>query len=586
MALDGAFLHGVLHEIKEVALGARVDKIAQPSREEIILHLRWRGGSSKLLISAAAGSPRIHFTKEAPENPKAPPMFCMLLRKHLGGAKLLDIRQQALDRICFLDFEAVNELGDLVTLTVAVEIMGRHSNIVLINQNGKVLDSIKRVDLETSSVRQVLPGMQYQLPPLQDKISLLDTTGEAAVERILTGREQELSKAVLENVMGLSPILCREAASFALKGQEDSNHSLSNLQKDRLVFFMNSLISTLASGNLTPTVVLEPEGRPRDFSFISITQYGPAMVTRPYPDCSSLLDDFYRQRDTMERMKQRSGDLLKLLVNTSERIARRIAAQEEELLRSESRETLREKGDLLSANLYALKKGDTKAVVEDFFKEESPMTEIELDICLTPVQNAQRYYALYRKADTAEKVLRQQIAHGREELAYVESVFDALTRCTTEAELTAIRQELSGQGYLRRSGEAKRQKVGKLPPLRYRSSEGYTILVGRNNLQNDQLTLKDSRNSDLWLHTQNIPGSHTIVVSGGDSIPPQTTMEAAALAAYHSKARDSSKVPVDYTLVRFVKKPSGAKPGKVIYDQYSTVFVTPDSQLHDQLVQE
>ncbi len=582
MALDGIYLHFLTRELQEF-VGARVDKVVQPAREDIILHLRGRETAGKLLLSGGAAAPRVHLIEDAPENPKTPPMFCMLLRKHLTGARVLSIQQVGLDRILRLEFEARNELGDLVQLFIFLEIMGRHSNLILTEGDGKIIDAIRRVDVTTSRVRQVLPGMTYVLPPSQNKISLLEAPPSAVLERIGSGREVELSKALMEHVEGFSQLVCREAAFYATRGEEVLATWLTQEHKERLSFFLSGVAEALQRGTPTPTMVLEPSGRPKEFCCLPVRQYGATMVTKEYPNCSILLENFYADRERLERVRQRSGDLLNLLAATSERIARKLAYQREELAECADREQLRQKGDLISANLYHIRQGDTKVRVVNFYDPAGEEIEIDLDPRLTPSQNAQRYYALYRKADTAEKHLKQLIAQGEEELRYVDSVFDALTRADGETELEAIRQELRDSGYLRRlprteSGK-KPPKAQKIPYLRYRSSEGYLILCGRNNLQNDYLTIKEADKQDIWLHTQKIPGSHVIIRGVGEEIPDVTLEEAAAIAAYNSKGRGSSKVPVDYTRVRNVRKPNGAKPGMVVYDTYWTILAEPNEEL-------
>ena len=582
MALDGIFLHFLTRELQDF-IGARVDKIVQPSREEIILHLRGRETAGKLLLSGGAAAPRVHLIEDAPENPKTPPMFCMLLRKRLAGGRLIGVKQMGLDRILRLEFEARNELGDPVQVIIFLEIMGRHSNLILTEENGKIIDAIRRVDITTSRVRQVLPGMTYVLPPSQNKLSLLEAQPSAIVERVSSGREVELSKALMEHVEGFSQLVCREAAYYATRGEEVLATQLTQEHKERLSFFLCGVAEVLQKGTPTPTMVLEPAGRPKDFCCLPIHQYGTTMLTREYPSCSALLESFYADRERMERVRQRSGDLLNLLAATSDRIARKLAYQREELIECADREQLRQKGDLISANLYHIRQGDTKIRVVNFYDPAGEELEIELDPRLTPAQNAQRYYALYRKADTAEKYLKKLIAQGEEELIYVDSVFDALTRADGETELEAIRQELRDSGYLRRisrtaSGK-KPPKAQKIPYLRYRSSEGYLILCGRNNLQNDHLTIKEADKQDIWLHTQKIPGSHVIIRGVGEEMPDVTLEEAAAIAAYNSKGRGSSKVPVDYTRVRNVRKPNGSKPGMVIYETYWTILAEPDEEL-------
>ncbi len=583
MALDGAFLHELAHELSSVLLDSRVDKVYQPSREEIVLLMRWRGGSARLLMSAAADSPRIHFTKTNPENPKSPPMFCMLLRKHLGSGRLVEIRQLGMDRILHLVFESVNEMGDLVRLTLAVEIMGRHSNIILVGPDGRVIDAVKRIDLEMSSVRQILPGIGYVLPPPQTgKLSLLESRGDEILARIEELENTDLSKALMKVLQGVSPVLCREAASYAVRDLDVRSRELDPEQRRRLSEYLDYLSSVLREHTGTPVLLSEPSGRPREFSFVPINQYRGALISREYPSYSELLDSFYGDRDLMERMKQRSHDLLRLLANTSDRIARRIEAQKEELGKCAQRDTLRQYGDLISANLYSLSKGMTEFSAQNFYDEALPTVQIRLDPRLTPAQNAQKYYAEYRKADTAERMLTGLIRQGEAELEYLDTVFDALVRATREAELAALREELTAAGYLKRRGGQNRRPE-KLAPLRYRSSDGFTILVGRNNLQNDRLTLKEAHNYDVWFHTQKIPGSHTVVVSEGRPVPDSTLEQAAIIAAYNSRARDSALVPVDYTIIKNVKKPPGARPGRVIYSDFKTAVVTPSRELSESL---
>ncbi len=587
MALDGAFLLKLKQEIEENTLNSRVDRIYQPSREEIILGLRWKGGSGKLLLSAEANSARIHFTKASYENPKAPPMFCMFLRKHLGGAKLVNIRQIGLDRILHLVFETTNELGDPIIITVALEIMGRHSNIIVIDQENRVLDAVKRVGQEMSSVRQILPGIHYLLPPPQlGKKNLLEVDSWQVVEAIRQGRDVELSKALMEQISGISPLVAREVAGLVTRGTELQVSALSQEMWDKLGFQLGRLAKLLRQEKGTPTILFDLDEKPREFSFLEIHQYGRMRLSREYESYSELLDHFYSERDLRERIKQRSNDLLRLLANTSDRLIRKLAVQRQELLTSTQRGQLKEYGDLIQANLYQLNKGDRIAKVVNYFSQEMEEVEIELDPTLTPSQNAQRYYSDYRKADTAEKKLQALITEGEQELVYIDSVFDMLTRARTEGELNAIRGELAEQGYLRRTTKNKNgkpQREEKLPPMRYRSTDGFLILSGRNNLQNDKLTLKESRNYDIWFHTQKIPGSHTIVISEGKKVPNKTLEQAAIIAAYNSKARESSKVPVDYTYIKNVKKPNGAKPGMVIYETYETAVVNPDEQLVNSL---
>ena len=582
MALDGAFLRHLKKEITDRALGARVDKIYQPNKEELVFLLRTRQEAFKLLLSARANSPRIHFTQYAPENPKVPPMLCMLLRKRLSGAKLVEVRQPGLERLLYLDFDAANELGDKVRLSLVIEIMGKYSNIILVDGQGKIVDALKRVDEEMSSQRLVQPGLAYELPPAQNKPCMLECQPEEIVEAIVhQPKNQSLNKGILNALQGLSPVVCREIEHQVGRGQELFTRDLTQEQRERLRFFLERLFTTVRDTAGEPYMVTKIKGKPMEFSFLNIVQYGTLESVSRWEDFSSLLDEFYEERDRQDRMRVKAQDLLRLLANASERLSRKINLQRGELARSEDREHLRVCGDLINANLYRIERGSAFADLENFY-DENRLMRVKLDPALNATQNAQKYYKEYRKAKTAQQVLGEQIAQAEQELLYVDSVFDCLSRAQSESELNEIRQELREEGYLK-AVQDKRKPPAPLAPLEFVSSEGFRILVGRNNRQNDKLTLKQANNNDIWLHTKNIPGSHTIIVTGGRQPGDATLKEAAMLAAYHSRAKDSSQVPVDYTQVRYVSKPQGAKPGMVIYVHYQTLFVTPQHELTEKL---
>lgn len=576
MAIDGIFLHLLLQELAPLAGDARVDRVHQPARETLLLALRSRSGNKRLLLSASPQTPRIQLTESNYENPGTPPMFCMLLRKHLSGARLMGFSQVERDRIVRIGFEGRNDFGDITHPKLVVEIMGRHSNIILTDGEGRILDAIKRIDPSMSSVRQVLPNLPYTLPPMQEKLDLLTAGGDAICTRMLQTPELPVEKAAMAAMMGISPVVAGEIAAYVSRSGPTAMGSLGKEGEERLRFFLQQLKEKAENGG-QPAMVLTREGLPKDVSFIVPGQYGQQMATRTYPSYSALLDAFYAQKDLSERMKQRSGDLFRLLSNLSERTERRLQHQREELQQSQARDRLRIQGDLLNANLYRLRKGETLARLENFYEPQAPILEIPLDARLTPAQNAQRYYAEYRKADTAEKMLRRLIEEGESDYAYLDTVMDNLLRAVSEAELDAIREELAKGGYLRRrAGKDKRPQ--RLLPDRYRSSDGFLILRGRSNLQNDQLTMREARKNDIWFHTQNIPGSHVLIVTGGEKVPDRTLEEAAIIAAYHSKAKAAALVPVDYTEIRNVRKPAGAKPGFVLYVNYKTAVVTPEEE--------
>lgn len=591
MALDGAFLRVLANELEEAVQNARVEKISQPSKEEIIISLRFKGGSKKLLLSANADSPRIHFTDIALENPTSPPMFCMLLRKHLNTGRLVSITQNGMDRVLTLNFEAVNELGDLCTVRLIAEIMGRHSNIIMVNESDVVIDSIKRIPNELSSVRMILPGVTYRLPPPQDKLNLVSVGIEEIMARFNKTHAADGAKALMATIEGFSPLLTREIFYIATKGRDIAKEQLSDFYKVRLRDELLAIKAVLEGGERKYTVVTDDKAGLRDFTFVDVTQYGSSVQKTVYESASALLDVFYANRDRVSRMKQRSHDLLRLLINATERIAKKLALQKEELAQCQNRDELKTYGDLLNSNLYTLEKGMSEAVLENFYDENCKMIHIPLDIRKTPAQNAQHYYAEYRKAATAEEKLTELMEKSEQELIYLDSVFDAVSRTGGESELLEIRQELAEQGYIRASKLSSRdkQKTGKnkmlkaQPPLKYCSSDGFSILCGRNNKQNDQLSMKLANNHDMWLHTQGIPGSHVIIQSEGKEISVDSITEAACIAAYHSKGQSSAQVAVDYTLIRNVKKPNGAKPGMVIFTDYKTAYVTPDAELVEKL---
>ena len=578
MALDGAFLRHIKTEIEHTALGARVDKIYQPNREEMVLILRTRSEIFKLLISARANSARIQFTEAVPENPKQPPMLCMLLRKKLTGARLVSVRQPQLERMLCLDFDAVNELGDSVRLTLVSEIMGRYSNIIFVDGEGKIIDALKRVDAEMSSERLVLPGTAYQLPPPQNKLCLLETEPSRVIGALKSlPKNVELSKGLLSVLQGVSPVVCRELQHRAGHGADLSAKEMTGEQEERLLFFLKRLKETVENVQGRPFLVVGPDQKPRDFSFFRMEQYGSSAVVREAGSFSGLLDSFYGERDRIDRMRVKEQDLLRVLTTVSGRLSRKINAQRGELAQCADRDALRIAGDLINANLYRLERGMTSAQLENFYDESLPAVRIRLDPLLTPSQNAQKYYKEYRKARTAEEKLTGQIEQARQELAYLDTVLEELSRAQTERDLEEIRQELREQGYIRPQ-RGKQRPLAASAPLEFSVPDGFRVLVGRNNRQNDRLTLKQADHNDIWFHTKNIPGSHTILVTDGREPTEAAVLAAAKLAAFHSRAKDSSRVPVDYTRVRHVSKPQGARPGMVIYVKYKTLYVTPEKE--------
>ncbi len=572
MALDGAYLSCLVSEISPW-IGSRIHKIYQPTREEIILILRGDKGTTNLLFSIAADRARVHITQTHVENPKTPPMFCMLLRKRLGSGRLISIEQDGLERVVKFTFSCINELGDVVSLALVCEIMGRYSNLILVDDTGKIVDSIARVDATMSGKRLVLPGLFYEMPPRENRLDFR-TTSDALIHEALLTHSGELSRILLQIFEGISPILAREWAFYAGNGQPLQVEEMNEDNIDRLLFTIHRTRDILAQRKMAYTIVREKDGTPKDFCFQPIHQYGTMRITEEFDNASVLLDQFYLRRDQVARLRQRADDLFRVLVTATGRVEKRIAVQATELDASQSKENLRRQADLISANLYAIKRGQSYCEVDDFYEEDCPRVRIELDARLTPAQNAQKYYTAYKKACTAQKILSEQIKKGQDELNYLDSVLDSLSRAESDADLDAIRAELITGGYLRASGK-KAPSAKPLPPMEFYTRDGMRILVGRNNCQNDQLTFKIADKQDMWFHTKDIPGSHVILITHREIPREETLIEVAKIAAYYSKGRDSAQVPVDVTPVRYVKKPNRAKPGMVIFTGQRTLYVTP-----------
>ncbi len=547
MALDGIFLHHLKNEIADFAVGSRVDKIYQPSKDELVLSLRKREGSRRLLLSCNADAARIHFTERPPENPSKPPMLCLLFRKRLTGAWVTAVTQDSLERIVRISFDATDELGEKHAYAVIIEIMGRYSNIIFIDENNKVIDAFRRVDESKSQVREILPGVTYTAPPKQDKLSIF-TDDIDDIKAKITSAPKGLYKGAMDTLMGVSPIICREI---------ENGLGVDELKQN--------------AENPVPTAVIIDT--PKDFAFMEIHQYGDLAALRTFPTFSELLDYFYYEKVRVMRIKSRSAELFKTLGTLRERAVRKTIARENELEECRDKETYRLFGDLISSNQYRLEKGAPYYDLENYY-DENKTVRIPADVALTPSQNAQKYYKEYRKKQIAETKLEDFIASARAEAAYFETVIDALTRAETDSEITEIKQELAAQGYIKNARGAK-EKVKKLEPMRFKTRDGFDVFVGRNNSMNDRLTMKTAKNYDTWFHTQACPGSHVICATSGAEITDGAIHDCAVIAAYYSSARESSNVAVDYTIVKNIRKPNGAKPGFVVYDTYKTEFVTP-----------
>ena len=566
MAFDAFFLTAVLEEVRQKCTGARVDKIHQPSRDTLILHLRGRDSREKLLFAANPTAPRLHLTAASPENPAEPPMFCMLLRKHLLGARLTEISQPPMERAAAFTFDCTDEMGFPVQKRLVAELMGRTCNLYLLGPDGRILDCLRRIGLDETARRPALPGLHYQEPEPVHKENPL--TFEDYGNLLNKPGADLLSDRLMDGLGGLSPLVCREAALFAA-GSTDARISALDVDAtaDKLGLFFHEHLN-----HPKPYVYCLPDGTPKQFAFCPIRQYGSCQEAASF---GVLLDSFYTLRDRKDAMRQKSQAVRKTVQNLCTRLTRKMALQEKELEATYDRERLRQLGDILTANIHRITKGQAKIICEDFYDENMAPVEIPLSPILSPQQNAAKFYKDYARMKNAEKELTHQLELGENELNYLKSVLDELNRAQTDAELEEIRQELQEQGYLRPEAGRKRPRQGKLPPMRFESTDGFPIYVGRNNRQNEELTFRLARKDDIWCHASKVHGSHVIISCGGTMPPDDTITQAAQLAAYYSETGDGQNVPVDVTPVRQVKKISGGKPGMVIYHTYKTVIANP-----------
>ena len=581
MALDAATLALVTAELNAKLTDAKIAKIFEPTRDELVITLRTRTETFSLLLSARSGSARVCLTQESFENPETPPSFCMLMRKHLTGGRLLGVHMEPGDRIVYFDFLCTNEMGDLVQNTLCAELMGRYSNLVLV-QSGKIIDALKRVDFEDSEIRQLLPGLAYTVPPKPARPDFLAVSA-ASIVSLACQRELPVADALNKTVAGVGPVVCREAAWRAFGGEHLLASELTQAQRVQLMEAIDGLKEEHAAGGC-PCSVLTPEGKPVEFTFFRPRQYGESYIIKEWPSFGGMLEGYYAEKDRVERLRTKSKELHKAVHNMYERAVRKQAARKEELAATEKSETLRLYGELLSANLYLAQKGMKSITVSNWYDEGKEVT-IPLDLRYSPSQNAQNYFKNYKKKQTAARMLAELLEEGEKEIAYLETVLYEVETASGEAALNEIRAELKNQGYLKYY-KPRDKKAKPADFLRFTSSDGFEILVGRNNAQNDRLTLHTARGKDLWFHVQKAPGSHVVVMSRGREIPDSTRQEAAELAVLYSstfKAGTGAKVAVDTTEVKNIWKAAGAKPGMVLYEVYTTVYITPREELPEQL---
>ena len=583
MPLDAICVQGLVRELNERTVGGRIDKIYQPDKEEIILSIRSAQGNCKLMLTASASAPRLHLIELERENPAVPPMFCMLLRKHLQGSKICSITQPDWERMAVIELDTTDEMGVATKKYLICEMMGKYSNIILCDQDKRILDAIKRVDGDVSGKRQVLPGLFYRMPPPQEKIDPLQVSEAGLLAAMQQADPAESTdRWLLQKVKGLSPLVCRELVYQATCETTKAIGELTLKDQQKLASVWTSFLDKLANGIFSPHLLTHAEDHSvLDFSYLPIYQYGSRANLENKNSFSNLLGAFYEKKAKAERMKHRTQEITKVVTLARDRLRKKIGLQRKELDKTQDRDRYKHMGELITANLYQIEKGVKKVKVLDYFDENCPEIEISLDLRLTPQQNAAQYFKKYNKAKTAEIMLTEQIQEGEQNLSYLESVLDEISRAENEQDLIQIREELLETGYLsKKQQRGKKKKQTRKPtlgkPWEYRTSDGFSVFAGRNNMQNDMLTLKTAWKHDIWFHTQKIHGSHVILVCDGREPTDLAMTEAAEIAAYHSKAKTSAMVPVDYSEVKNIKKPNGAKPGMVIYHVYQTAFVTPD----------
>ena len=570
MAFDAFFMDAVMDEIRSLTAEARVDKIHQPSRDTVILQLKCREGRQKLLFALNPTAPRLHLSASNPENPAEPPMFCMLLRKHLLGARLLRIEQIPMERCAMFTFDCIDEMGDHVEKQLIAELMGRTCNLYLVSPEGRIIDCLRRVGLDESAKRAALPGLNYQRPDPIAKQNPKEVEDFAPLLR-KPGKDV-LAERLMDELGGLSPLVCREAALFAA-GAVDARveeMDIASVAEKLQLFFHEHLCHG------APYYYCQADGTPKQFAFCPIRQYGGCQKAETF---GALLDMFYTVRDRNDAMRQKSQTVRKTVQNLCTRITRKLAIQEKELEATFDRERLRQLGDILTANIHRIVKGQTMIACEDFYDPDMKLIEIPISPILSPQQNAAKFYKDYAKLKTAEKELTRQMALGEQELHYLKSVLEELNRAGTDGELEEIKQELQQGGYLRADSGKKKMKQAKSKPMVFTSTDGYSIYVGRNNHQNDELTFKAARKDDIWCHASKVHGSHVIISCNGTTPPDDTITQAAQLAAHYAETTGGRNIPVDVTPVKQVKKVPGAKPGMVIYHTYRTVIVNPYGEI-------
>ncbi len=574
--IDGIVLHSIAHELHTLLIGGRVDKITQPEKDELIIHIRAGGKKQRLLMTASASMPRVHLTYQNKPNPASPPSYCMLLRKYIGNARITDVTQLGLERILKISLEQLNELGDLCTYSLIIEIMGKHSNIILCDQENIVLDSIKRIGANTSRVRQVFPGQLYTTPPDQDKKSILALETYEEVRTLLSTKKMDLYKALYTTFTGLSPFI---ANNICLAAGVDGNCHIEGISEQEFILIfeqLQRLQNRLLSNDDYPVLIRLENEELFDYHSFLLTESLPGHRLEPFDSISTLINYFYEERSIQVRMKQKTQDLRRIVQVSLERCYKKLDIQQRQLEDTKNMDTFKIKGELILANQYQIDLGMKNIEVLNYYTNES--TTLSLDPTKTAIQNANKAFDKYAKKKRTKDAVIKQLEHTHDEITYLESVKYTLESILHEDDIEEIRHELMSTGYIKfRQSKRKRSKS---KPYHFVSSDGFHMYVGKNNYQNEELAMKFANGSDWWFHTKEVPGSHVIVKCEGQELTDKGFEEAAALAAYYSKARQSTKVTVDYTQKKHLKKPAGSPPGYVIYHTNYSLFIDPDiSQL-------
>ncbi len=576
MALDACTLWALAYELNEKLKGGRIDKIYQMSKSQVLLTVRSLGENYRLLLSCDASKGRVCLTDQSFDNPDTPPVFCMLMRKHLSGGKILDISAVPNERIVKITAESTNELFEITKKVLIVEPMGKHSNIILTDENNRIIDSIRHIDFTLSEKRQVLPGLFYEMPPLPEKADAKRMSQEELYGQVAEEAQggKSISQILMDHFLGMSPILAREIEH---RSGDDCHDAVEVYQ---------TFLSHMEECCFTPTLFIEKETRiPQELYIWDLLQYGNFYEKVVFPSVNECVDFFYRSKETKRKLEEKRDSVSQVIEKNLSRLYKKTDIHEKNLKKAEKKDRYRIYAEILTANLYQLTENKKEVTLPNYYEDNAPIT-IPLDETISPARNAKKYFEKYNKEKNMEKISREMLVDIREEISYLKSVKDLLDLSSDEKNITEIKEELLLGGYLVEKSQKKKKKESKISgPMQFTATDGTLILCGKNNRQNDELTLKIASKHDIWLHIRNIPGSHTVIKCFGSEVSPQTLYEAALIAAAYSKSAKDTKAAVDYTRVKYVKKPSGAKPGMVIYDNFETIIVEPDSTRVEQMKQ-